>query len=125
MKTIIAGSRDITDKSHLLDALKACPWEITEIVAGGARGVDTMGAEYAYKNKMPLTHFKANWKQYGRSAGPRRNRQMAEYADALLAIWDGRSRGTAHMMDVAAELGLQYHIHRVYRSDEQRTAIAK
>jgi hypothetical protein len=57
--------------------------------------------------------FPADWDRFGRSAGPKRNKQMAEYGDALIAVWDGESRGTKTMIEFARERGLQVYIHRI------------
>lgn len=100
MKLIIAGSRHIGIKHdelfEILDELKLL-YEIKEIVSGGATGVDSGGEEFGKRYKVPVKRFPANWAKYGGLAGPRRNREMAEYANALLLIWDGQSRGSANM----------------------------
>lgn len=70
-----------------------------EIVSGGAQGVDFLAELYAKKHTLKFTEFKADWDTYGKSAGYRRNVEMAEYADALIAIWDGQSKGTLHMIN--------------------------
>lgn len=98
MITIIAGSRSINDYNELLDALKKVPWVITEIVSGHASGVDMLGEQYAKENDLKLHLFKADWNKYGKRAGFIRNGEMAEYAGVLLAIWDGKSRGTKDMI---------------------------
>ena len=119
MKLIIAGGRDITNYSLVLSGLAESQFIPTEIVSGMAPGVDTLAIQYATENNLPLKEFHANWSLYGRSAGPRRNRQMAEYADALLAIWDGKSRGTKNMIEEANKRNLSVY---VYRTDEDRLA---
>lgn len=104
MKAIIAGSRDAIDYSHLLTAINAFNLtgkEITEVVSGTARGADKMGEKWAKENDIPVKRFPANWNKYGKSAGYRRNEEMAEYADYLIALWDFESRGTKHMVDLA------------------------
>jgi len=113
MKTIIAGSRLLTDPIHLHDALQLCQWTITEVVSGGAPGVDTLGEHYAAANRIPVKLFPANWHKYGRSAGPRRNQQMAEYSQALLAVWDGKSSGTKDMIRRATQLNLTVYVHKI------------
>lgn len=98
MKLIIAGSRTIElapyEIEHLLEHFKLRP---TEIVSGGAKGVDASAKWFSEVCKRPFKEFPADWDQYGPSAGPIRNRQMAEYGDCLLLIWDGKSRGSANM----------------------------
>jgi len=113
MRTIIAGSRDATDIRELLSAIKKCDWEITQVVCGMARGADTLGLRWANRMQIPVAKFPANWDLYGKSAGYRRNAQMAENADALIALWDGKSRGTGHMVDIARASGLKLLIHQI------------
>lgn len=112
MKTIIAGSRTIASYEVVQKAVllaQGAGLEITEVVSGKARGIDTLGEEWAKANNIPVAEFPvraADWKRYGKRAGYLRNQQMGEYADALIAIWDGKSRGTVHMIDIADSLGL-------------------
>jgi hypothetical protein len=100
MKTIIAGCRDFKDYSLLKSKVNQHRnyHKITEIVCGGAAGADTLGYEYAAEYLIPTTLFEADWNTFGRAAGPIRNRQMAEYADCLIAVWDGKSKGTKNMI---------------------------
>ena len=113
MKTIIAGSRTITNYEDVLEAISLVGWDITEVVSGGAKGVDRMGERYAKYYKIPLKRFPANWDKYGKSAGIIRNNDMAKYADALIAIWDLKSKGTKHMIDIAMVFKLDILIHIV------------
>lgn len=110
MRVIIAGSRGIQDYSSLLMAIAACPFVPTVIISGGARGVDQLGERYAKSNNIPLEKYLANWNAYGKSAGYKRNVEMANVADALLVIWDGESKGTRHMMGIAHKKKLQIFI---------------
>lgn len=112
MKVILAGSRNITDFKILVKAVnKAYDEErisVTEIVSGGAKGVDTLAEQFAEEANIPITVMKANWGMYSRSAGILRNIDMANSgADALIAIWDGKSNGTKHMIDIAKKKGLK------------------
>jgi predicted Rossmann fold nucleotide-binding protein DprA/Smf involved in DNA uptake len=111
MKTIVAGTRTFNDYEFLKDMLAR--FDITEVVSGGARGADALGERWAKERGLPLHRFPADWNRYGKAAGPRRNRLMAENAQALVAFWDGESRGTKHMIDVATELGLEVVIVRI------------
>ena len=118
MKTIIAGSRDITRyiaRKCIVQAVEDSGFEITEVVSGGARGVDHMGEMYAYVHCLDWKIFPADWNQYGRSAGMIRNKQMADYADALIAIWDGKSKGTKGMIDIAKRKGLKVFVYEVWK----------
>ena len=103
MILIIAGSRNITDIKVLYSALHDTgidPDEIDEVVSGTARGVDRLGEYWATDNEINVIKFPANWDKFGKSAGYIRNAKMAEYSDTLLAIWDGKSKGTKHMIDL-------------------------
>ena len=113
MKTIIAGSRSVTDLDLVADAVRASGFDITEVVSGGAPGVDSLGEQWAEQHGIPVTRFPADWKRYGRRAGPIRNTEMAEYAEALIAVWDGRSRGTKNMIQLARQRGLRVFVFRV------------
>lgn len=105
MRLIIAGSRDITNEHIVQEAIELTNlWPITEIVLGGARGVDKLGEQWAEQEVIAVKAFPADWKQYGAQAGILRNIQMAEYADALIAIWDGSSPGTKHMIDTMVKV---------------------
>lgn len=99
MKVIIAGSRTITDYETLKSAIKLSEFKIIEVVSGGAIGVDALGERFAKTNNILLTRILANWNFYGKAAGFIRNNEMSVYADALIAIWDGRSKGTKHIIE--------------------------
>lgn len=113
MKVIIAGSRGITEYEPFAEELDSLvedeAMSITEVVSGTARGVDQMGERWAKERGIPVKRFPADWERYGKSAGYRRNEQMALYADGLIAFWDGESRGTKHMIDLAKE-HLAWHV---------------
>ncbi len=113
MKTIIAGSRDINDMDKLYKALISVNWPITEVVSGGARGVDMLGEQWAFDKGIIFTRFPANWEKFGRGAGFIRNAEMANYAEALVAIWDGCSKGTGNMIDLARAKRLKIHVELV------------
>jgi len=111
-KVIVAGGRDFSDISKMtrtLDSLLRNK-EAVEIVSGCARGADMLGQHYANDRNYPFSTFPADWDKYGKSAGYRRNAEMAEYADALVAFWDGESRGTKHMIDLANKNGLEVRV---------------
>jgi hypothetical protein len=112
MKTIIAGSRTITDYELVKAAIIASQFNITEVVSGTARGVDSLGERWAEENKIPIKQFKPDWNTLGKSAGYKRNAEMVEYANALVAIWDGVSKGTAHTIGLARIKGLQIYVHK-------------
>lgn len=97
MKYIIAGGRDFHDIKVMEDTLKNFT-DITEVISGAAKGADTLGTNWAGLHNIPVRLFLPNWDQYGKAAGFIRNAEMAEEADALIAFWDGKSKGTAHMI---------------------------
>ena len=117
MKLIVAGGRDFQWKPEEHNRLERYidnvgDGEPVEIVCGGARGADAFGKQHTELYEITLKMFPADWERYGKSAGYRRNAEMAQYADRLLAFWDGKSKGTAHMIDLARREGLPVNIHR-------------
>ena len=90
MKVAVIGSRNLTVE----DLGQYLPEETTEIVSGGAKGVDTCAREYASAKGLKLTEFLPEYNRYGRGAPLKRNLQIIDYADCVLAFWDGQSRGT-------------------------------
>ncbi len=121
MKLIIAGSREITDFNLLhkyfiefmnekfpdVESYCDCP---IEVVSGGARGVDQLGERLAGLYYFDCKVLPADWNTHGKSAGYKRNVQMGEYADELLAFWDGKSKGTKHMIDIMGKLNKPVHL---------------
>ena len=108
MKTIIAGGRNYSfseDDIAWLDAIHTNGWRITEVVSGGANGADLDGESWARARGIPVKRIPADWGKFGRSAGPRRNAEMAVYADALIAFPGGR--GTEDMIRRATKAGLE------------------
>jgi len=106
-KIIIAGGRDFEDidrLSYIMDNI-LCRYDSVEFVSGGAKGADTLGEEWARSRGYTPTVFKADWNKLGRSAGVVRNKIMAEYADYLVAFWDGNSSGTKNMIQEMKALG--------------------
>lgn len=109
-RVIIAGGRDIHDYDKVVEAIEESGFRIDVVVSGGAKGVDALGERYAEENDLNLAIFRADWQTHGRAAGPIRNRKMAENADALIAIWDGKSRGTKNMIETAQKKGLMVYV---------------
>lgn len=111
MKIIIAGSRTFNDYELLKKTCNSLiSMEDIEIVSGTAKGADALGEKYAKENNYSITQFPANWTKYGKSAGYKRNSEMANYAEMLIAFWDGKSKGTKHMIDLANKNNLLVHI---------------
>jgi hypothetical protein len=113
MKLIIAGSRTVTDYQLLCQTLAPEKHRITQVIIGGARGADRLGIRWALSHSVRLKGFPADWQRFGRSAGVRRNYQMAQAGDLLLAFWDGRSAGTQHMISCMQQLGKPVVVIRV------------
>jgi hypothetical protein len=113
MKTVIAGSRGITDYNKLKEAVDRCGFVITEVVSGGARGVDQMGERWAREHNIPIKQFIPDWNKHGKAAGLIRNVEMSNYAEAVIVLWDGSSRGSKHMYDTAIKKGLTVHLEMV------------
>ena len=122
MKTIIAGPRDFEDYDVVCEAIKASGFDVSEVVSGCAKGVDSLGERWAKANDKPIQPFEAEWnnlkqpgakvadntwgKKYNKNAGFYRNGLMAKYAEALIAI-DTGSGGTGDMIKKAKAEGLQ------------------
>ena len=101
MKIAVIGSRNLT----VSDIDKYIPVECKEIVSGGARGIDKCAEEYAKKKGLELTVFLPDYEHYGRGAPIVRNKQIVDYADKVIAFWDGSSRGTKSVIDYCEKLG--------------------
>ena len=110
MKVIIAGSRTISDYMTVEKAIKDSGFNISMVVSGTARGVDRIGEQWASRNGIPIKPFPASWMKYGKRAGFKRNEEMAKYADALIAVWDGESPGSKHMLGIARMKGLKVFV---------------
>lgn len=124
LRIIIAGGRDFDDFPLLMNKCIEIIVEATKedntidkirIVSGGARGADKLGKQYAQIAHYDVSRFPADWETYGKSAGYRRNAEMAKFASedgnigVLIAFWDGKSRGTKHMIDLAKRYGLKVY----------------
>ena len=107
MKVAVIGSRGLT----VNDLGKYLPKDTTEIVSGGAKGIDTCARDYALLHDIKLTEFLPEYNKYGRGAPLKRNLQIIEYADVVIAFWDGKSRGTKYVIDNCKKLGVQVDVH--------------
>jgi len=116
-RLIVAGSRNFNNyellkqKCDSLLSQKRLTHSIV-IVSGTARGADTLGEQYAHERGYAVERYPADWEHDGKAAGPIRNSQMAAHADALMAFWDGKSRGTRDMIEKAKEHNLPVRIVR-------------
>jgi hypothetical protein len=112
---VVAGGREFNDYPLLkreLDRILPTFGEDITIVSGTARGADTLGERYAEENDLKVRAYPPDWDAYGRRAGILRNLQMAEEADGLVAFWDGKSKGTAHMIRISKEAEAVVHVVR-------------
>lgn len=107
MKVAVIGSRGLT----VSDLGKYLPENTTEIVSGGAKGVDTSAREYALSHGIKLTDFLPEYTKYGRSAPLKRNITIIEYSDIVIAFWDGKSRGTKFVIDNCRKLGVEVRVY--------------
>jgi hypothetical protein len=120
MRVIIAGSRDIEDYEMVKDAVEKSEFKITTVVSGTARGVDKLGERWAKENGIPIAPFPAKWRVdgiYNPGAGHIRNGEMAENADALIAVTNG-SKGTANMIKQAQKKGLRVFVYKLFDDTE-------
>ncbi len=128
MKVVISGSRTINDIKLIEMSVAESGFDVSEVISGGAKGIDTLAVEWAVENDIPINVFEAAWnnldhpdaliktsrwgQKYDARAGLRRNELMAVYADALIAIWDGKSKGTKHMLKMARKRELPTFVYR-------------
>lgn len=116
IRLIVAGSRNITDPETFDRAFYGSDYwgaEIDAVLHGGCRGVDELADAWAREWKIPVEVYPADWDAHGKAAGPIRNRLMAARGTALLAIWDGVSRGTGSMIREATAAGIVVDVYRV------------
>lgn len=115
-RLIIAGSRGYNYyqgvKNSFFQYIQSNNLELQkiQIISGGARGPDSLAVELAKELNIPYIIFEADWEKFGKSAGMKRNKEMAENADGLLAIWDTKSSGTKNMIELALETNLLVNI---------------
>lgn len=114
MKVIIAGTRHFNNYSLVKEKLDYYLQNINkqdiEIVSGTANGADKLGEKYGLENNIKIIQFPANWDEYGKSAGYKRNLEMAKYATHCIVFWDGISKGTKHMIDLSKKYELKLKI---------------
>ena len=117
-RVVIAGCRDYNNYDKAKAYIDCCLCDIIEdneivIVSGGACGADALGERYAKEKGFKLEKYPADWKKYGRSAGPKRNEQMAKICDCVICFWDGKSRGTRSMIEYAKKYGKPVRIKNI------------
>lgn len=116
VKIAIVGSRSFNDYAKLKDFIhQICELDEltpTTVISGGAKGADTLGAQYAKENNLKLLEFIPDWKTFGRSAGFKRNVDIIENCDVCFAFWDGVSHGTKHDIELCEQKGKRCYICR-------------
>ena len=114
-RIVVAGCRDFSDYSLAKEYIDFCLEEIEGentfiFVSGACKGTDMLGEKYATEHGYEIERYPAEWSLYGRSAGPIRNRKMAEVSDLVICFWDGKSKGTASMISYAEKIGKEVKI---------------
>jgi hypothetical protein len=122
MRVIIAGSRWIEDRGVFEAAIAGSGFPITEVITSNSRGIDRLAETWANERGLPLRIFPVEWNRFGGRAGIMRDQQMADHAEALIAVWDGFSRGTEHMIGLATARGLKVHVQRWNPHQTRRVA---
>ena len=117
-RVVIAGCRNYNNYSEAKAFIDLCLSDIRRennivIISGGARGADALGERYAKENGFKVEKYPADWDTYGKSAGPRRNMQMAEKCDCAICFWDGKSRGTASMIEFTKQRNKPIRVKRI------------
>lgn len=111
--TIIAGGRDLWHYWLVDYAVYKSGFVISKVVSGGAKGIDTVGEAWSLVNGLGYADIVyADWDKFGKSAGYKRNEEMAEKAKQLIAVWDGQSKGTKSMIEIAERKGLNVYVLR-------------
>ena len=112
---LIAGGRDFSNYDLLARRCAAyiaenCGVRKPTILSGCASGADSLGEQFAMEYQLQCRFFPAQWKKYGRAAGPMRNRQMAQAADGAVVFWDGKSKGTRSMIGYLRQMGVPFEV---------------
>lgn len=113
MRTIIAGSRHLDDEELIAKAVRLSGFAVSVLLSGHGGKVDLNAEKWAAKNSIPVELYPAQWNEHGKAAGPLRNRTMVSKAAALIAVWDGVSRGTEDCVAEARRRGLKVYVLRV------------
>lgn len=119
MRVAVIGSRGLS----VSDLGRFLPANTTEIISGGATGIDTSAKEYALTHGIKLTEFLPEYTLYGRAAPLKRNITIIENADIVLAFWDGKSRGTKFVIDSCHRLGVEVRVHIVTGATQDSTQL--
>lgn len=118
-RVVIAGCRDYNNYDEAKIFIDFCLSDIRKennivIVSGCASGADAIGERYAKENGFKVEKYPADWKSYGRNAGPIRNKQMAQISDYVICFWDNKSKGTKSMINYALKYNKPVRIKKIY-----------
>lgn len=116
MRTVVAGSRTINRYSHVASAIAEAPWAVTKIISGGAQGADEFAVSYANLNRIPCDLVVPFWNEeieYDKISGKERYSEILKKAEAVIVVWDGKSKGTAHLIELAKENNLKLYVKKV------------
>ncbi|MBR4100013.1 MAG: DUF2493 domain-containing protein [Clostridia bacterium] len=116
-RIVVAGGRDYENYEEAKRYIDFCIENIKNkhtliFISGGCKGADMIGERYAKENGFEIERYLADWKRYGKSAGPKRNKQMAQIADFIICFWDGKSKGTKSMIEYAKTLNKPTRVKR-------------
>jgi hypothetical protein len=106
MRVAVIGSRNLS-----INITNYIPGGVTEIISGGAKGIDSLAEAYADTMSIPKVIIKPDYKKYGRAAPLKRNEVIVDRSDLVIAIWDGKSRGTKFVIDYANRMGKPIEVH--------------
>ena len=121
MKVAVIGSRGLT----IDDLGEYLPEGTTEIVSGGAKGIDSCAKDYALAHNIKLTEFLPEYKRFGRAAPLKRNLKIIEYSDIVLAFWDGKSKGTKYVIDNCRKIGVEVRIYIIYENYDNKNGLSE
>jgi len=114
-RIVVAGSRNYENYDEAKEYIRSClsqqdDGDVLIFVSGGCKGADMLGERYAKEFGYPIERYPAQWEQFGKAAGVKRNKKMAEISDFVICFWDGESRGTKSLIVCAEKLGKPVHI---------------
>ncbi len=116
-RIVIAGCRTYTDyaeaKKAICRDLESLKVDDVTILSGGCRGADRLGERFAKEEGWNIEYHLPEWEKYGRAAGPLRNKHMIERCDAVICFWDGKSKGTASLIQYARKFEKPLFLHMV------------
>ena len=123
-RVVIAGCRDYNNYEEAKAYIDKCISNIKNentivILSGGSSGADKLGEQYAIENGFEIERYPAQWEKFGKSAGPRRNKQMAEVSDYIICFWDGKSKGTKSMIKYAQHFNKPLKVKMLDKDIEQ------